>query len=120
MPRDFDAVFSSLRRLLEPLTGELKVGVDTPTEYTLLGKPSKKYPEGQYFAGVRRGKAYVSFHNMAVYGSPALLERLSPELRKRMQGKSCFNFGRVEQIPEAELERLLAASLAEYRRQGLA
>ena len=45
-----------------------------------------------WFGGVRSGKAYVSYHLMPVYSHPALLEAISPALRRRMQGKSCFNF----------------------------
>jgi hypothetical protein len=42
------------------------------------------------FAGVRLGKAYVSFYLMPVYVEPKLLDGISPELKKRMQGESCF------------------------------
>jgi hypothetical protein len=36
-------------------------------------------------------KNYVIYHLMPVYLNPGLLEGMSPGLRKRMQGKSCFN-----------------------------
>jgi hypothetical protein len=29
---------------------------------------------------------------MPIYGCAGLREKMSPELKKRMQGKSCFNF----------------------------
>ena len=45
-----------------------------------------------YFGSVRAGKAYVSFHLMPLYMCPALKGGMSPALRKRMQGKTCFNF----------------------------
>ena len=34
---------------------------------------------------------------MPVYGLPELLADISPELRRRMQGKACFNFTRVDE-----------------------
>ena len=43
---------------------------------------------------------------MPVYGDPRLLADLSPELRKRMQGKSCFNFTRVDEGLLTELTDL--------------
>ena len=54
-------------------------------------------PEGErdpttWFAGTRLGKRYVSYYLMPVYVEPSLLDGISPELRRRMQGKSCFNF----------------------------
>ena len=33
---------------------------------------------------------------MPVYMFPDLLDGISPELRRRMQGKSCFNFKKAE------------------------
>jgi len=50
------------------------------------------------FGAVRLGKNYVSYYLMPVYMTPALQKRISPELRKRMQGKSCFNFTEIDPI----------------------
>ena len=43
---------------------------------------------------------------MPVYVEPSLLEGVSPELRKRMQGKSCFNLTSVDERLLGELEAL--------------
>ena len=56
--------------------------------------------------GVRLGKAYVSFHLMALYMCPEMQKSITPALKKRMQGKTCFNF---KTQPEPEL--LAAKSL---------
>ena len=45
-----------------------------------------------FFGSVRLGKAYVSYHLMPLYMRPALTSLVSPVLKKRMQGKTCFNF----------------------------
>jgi len=60
-----------------------------------------------YFGSVRLGKAYASFHLMPLYMCAVLTESISPALKKRMQGKTCFNF-KTEPDPEllAELNRL--------------
>ena len=65
-------------------------------------------------------KTYVSFYLMPVYMYPELLNDISPQLKKRMQGKSCFNFKKVE--PElfdelAELTRRGADKFKEENRQ---
>jgi hypothetical protein len=80
--------------------------------------PSAKRPEGFYFGAVKIGKRYVSFHLMPVYVHPELLDDLSPELRKRMQGKSCFNFTRPDDALFAELARLTAAGFAQFQIDG--
>jgi len=112
---DFTPVFTSLRKLLDPLRGQIQVQTDKPGNYhteiaTILhrGKPL-------YFAGVRTGKNYVSFHLLAAYYSPGLLKDMSPALKKRMQGKACFNFTAVDQECFAELARLISAGLKKFK-----
>jgi hypothetical protein len=58
---------------------------------------------------VRTGKAYVSFHLMPVYASSELVNAISPELKKRMQGKSCFNFKTPDEKLFKELAKLTRA-----------
>jgi hypothetical protein len=77
------------------------------------------HPRGLFFGAVKIGKRYVSFHLMPVYVNPELLDGMSPELRKRMQGKSCFNFTRADDALFAELETLTAAGFARFRDDDL-
>jgi hypothetical protein len=70
--------------------------------------------EGQpwgYVGGTRLGKRYVSLYLMGIYGAPELLDSISPELRRRMQGKSCFNFTSIDDALLAELAGLTARSI---------
>jgi hypothetical protein len=53
-----------------------------------------------YFGSVRRGKVYLSFYLMPIYMCAALIKNASPELKKRMQGKTCFN---IKTKPEPAL-----------------
>jgi hypothetical protein len=48
----------------------------------------------------------VSYHLMPLYMNPTLQAMVSPELKKRMQGKACFNF---KKEPEPALLKELAA-----------
>jgi hypothetical protein len=63
---------------------------------------------------VRKGKNYVSFHLMALYTFPETIDGVSPALRRRMRGKACFNFTRIDEELFAELQRLTAASAKEF------
>ena len=82
----------------------LSIKADTPIEYTLVTKSPSPLPQhkGQplYFGSSRLGRAYVSFHLMPLYMCPVLTKSISPSLKKRMQGKTCFNF---KTDPDAEL-----------------
>jgi hypothetical protein len=67
-----------------------------------------------FFGAVRTGKAYVSFHLMPVYASSDLSKSISPELKKRMQGKSCFNFKTVDEKLFKELAKLTKAGFKNF------
>jgi hypothetical protein len=87
--------------------------------YVLLGAPTERYPDGQLFAMVKVGKRYVSYHLMCVYLEPGLLAGVSPELTRRMQGKSCFNFTKVDDVLFDELEALTARGKQLYAERGM-
>jgi hypothetical protein len=120
MAADFDAVFASLKSVLARHQKRLSVKADTPTEYTVLTRSPSPFPhhKGQpmYFGSVRLGKAYVSFHLVPLYMCPELNEKIAPALKKRMQGKACFNFKALPE-PEltAELKRLTEAGLTLWK-----
>lgn len=119
MPGDFKAVFAALKPVLGEQAKRLSVKTDTPVEYTLVTKSPSPYPQhkGQpmFFASLRLGKAYVSFHLLPLYMNPALADTVSPALKKRMQGKACFNFkNHPEPEALAELKRLTEAGLTQW------
>ncbi len=64
-------------------------------------------------------KNYVSYHLMPVYAFPELLKGASPELKKRMQGKSCFNFKAVDDKLFAELLRLTEKGYQRFKDEKL-
>jgi hypothetical protein len=111
MTADFAAVFAVLKPVLAKYAKRLSVKTDTPIEYTLLSKSASPFHQHKgeplYFGSVRLGKAYVSFHLMPLYMCLELTKTISPALKKRMQGKTCFNF-KLDPAPEAlsELKRL--------------
>jgi hypothetical protein len=54
---------------------------------------------------------------MPVYMHPELLKGVSPELKKHMQGKSCFNFKKVESELFKELGMLTRKSYKEFKKE---
>ena len=119
MTADFASAFVALKTLLEGCSARLVVKCDTPTVYSLTSRIPSPYPQhkGQpmWFGSVRLGKAYVSLHLMPLYMNPPLLSRVSPALKKRMQGKTCFNFKAApESVLLEELRRLVEAALKDW------
>ncbi len=71
-----------------------------------------------YFGSTKIKKNYVSYHLMPVYVFPELLEGTSAELKKRMQGKSCFNFKVANRQLFEELRELTNAGYEKYKKAG--
>jgi hypothetical protein len=67
-----------------------------------------------FFAGVRLAERHVAFHLMPVYRDPALLDGVSPTLRRRLKGKSTFSFVTIDEPLILELEALVARSFESY------
>lgn len=115
---DLNAVFTELRMILAPFAAELDPKQDDASALYLDTRHLQKNRKPLFFAAVQLGKAFVSFHLMPVYVQPELLEGLSTGLRRRMQGKSCFNFSEVDRPLFDELARLTEAGFDSYRAQG--
>ena len=97
---EFETVHARLRALLEPYAPPLFVTADGPMGYGLDMAPEGQRDPSTWFAGTRLGARYVSYYLMPIYVEPSLLDGVSPELRRRMQGKSCFNFTKVERAAD--------------------
>lgn len=113
----FSAVFQHLRYILEPYALQFVIDKDGPTSYSLNTAFRMKNKKPLFFASTTIGVAYVSFHLMPAYVFPELLTNLSPRLRKRMQGKSCFNFTTIDESLFTELAGLTDVGCARYRAQ---
>lgn len=92
---------------------------DEPSRY-YLGTHEVRAKDGYRtgFGGIEIKKAYVSAHLMPVYIHPNMLNELSPELRRRMQGKSCFNFKKPDERLFEELDLLVTAGITRFELDG--
>ena len=111
---DFTQVFEQLKSIFKPYAKKMDVSHDTDQYYLLNTRYIMKNKQPLCYGGVRLGKNYVSFYLMSVYASPDMLKNMSPELRKRMQGKSCFNFKEVDKELFAELKALTKDGAAKF------
>jgi len=112
------ATFAALRAILLPYADALDIKADTATNLYLDTRHIQKNRKPLFFGAVAVRRRYVSFHLMPVYVQPALVATLSPALRKRMQGKSCFNFVEVDETLFKELAALTKAGFESYRKLG--
>jgi len=115
---DFSIVFEQLKKILSPYAEKLTLTTDTPKAYSIDGPYSEKWKKQLFFASTVTKKNYVSFYLMPVYMYPELLQDISPDLKKRMQGKSCFNFKKVEPELFNELAKLTQKGAEKFKQEN--
>ena len=100
---------------------------DTESEYILIMRRVQKNKKPRYFGAVRMGKAYVSFHLVALYEFPELAEGLSNRIdetearqglsqlqgsgRAALQGVGRLDEERVRPVREGKLRLGPAANV---------
>jgi len=91
---------------------------DEPGYYYL--ETSKLDAKGKsiFFGMVKSGAKKVSYHLMPIYCEPSLLKSVSPELKVKMQGKSCFNFNELQPVLFEELKSLTQKCIQSYETAG--
>jgi hypothetical protein len=117
-PADFPDIFRRLKAILEPYAQEMDVVADSETDYVLNTRHIMGNGQPLFFASVTTRKRYVAFHVMPVYAFPDLLEDIG-DLRKRMQGKSCFNFRQLDDDQVAVLTDLVRRGRERYATEGM-
>ena len=113
---EFATVFAALRAILAAHKDRLKITQDTAIGFSTDALRLRYKGNPVMFAAVRIGKNYVSFHLLPVYMNPRLQQTISPELKKRMQGKACFNFKTVDEELFRQLAELTSAGLAGFEK----
>jgi hypothetical protein len=116
---EFPVVFEQLKKILRPFASKLTVKVDKTDIYSLDGPYNEKWKKELFFGSAQVRKNYVSFYLMPVYMYPDLLKDVSPELKKHMQGKSCFNFKNVDPELFKELTQLTKRGYERFKKEGL-
>ena len=115
---DLPLVFDQLKDILKPYAEKLTLKTDSPDTYYIDGPYSEKWKKELFFGAAQIKKNYVSFYLMPVYMYPDLLKNISPELKKHMQGKSCFNFKKVEPALFNELGELTRRSAERFQQEN--
>jgi len=117
---DFQFIYGKLTDILHKYSrGKLHPRTDKPYQYELIGPHPLSLDKEVWFGAVRIGKSYVSYHLMPVYAFPDLLDGISPDLKKRMQGKSCFNFTHMDEGLFQELAELTERGYERFKKEGL-
>jgi len=116
---EYLAVYSALRQLLKPYEDDLAVKTDKPGQCYLETRSAGHSGRRLFFAAAKIKKKYVSYYLPVLYMFPELSSTISPGLRKRMQGQSCFNFTELDREILQELEKMTRASFLALKSKAL-
>lgn len=116
-------VFDSLRRLVLAPAASMDVTRDDGDEcavHTRHLHTRHVHTNGKplFFGAVARRQARVTFYFMPIDVQPALLDGLSPSLRARLKGKSCFHLKTMDPVLFEELRTLVERGVESDRAQG--
>jgi hypothetical protein len=113
------AVFAALRQILKPYEIQFAVKTDKPGNCYLETRAASLNGRRLFFAGAKIKKNYVSFYLTPLYMFPDLLNRISPVLKKLMQGQCCFNFTKMDQDCFDELHELTQSAFQRIKAEAL-
>ncbi len=111
-------VFEALAAILVPYARLFQSEMHPNMGYCLKashGRPAKEL----YFGGVRLHSDHAKYHLFLLYSYPELEAGMSPELRQRLEGKTCFRIERFDRELFVELEALTRACFERFRSAGL-
>jgi hypothetical protein len=113
-------VFQAVDAILRPMASKLTIVHDTADHFYLDTNVKDAKGKAIFFAAARISKDRVLAYLMPVYTDPDLLDGISDALKKRMQGKSCFNFKTLDQALLKEFAALAKAGFKRYQADGRA
>jgi len=113
------AIFTALRAILRTFQEEFAVKADKPNHCSLETRSPSLNGRRLFFAAAKVKKNYVSYYLPPLYMFPELANRMSPQLRRILNGQSCFNFIAMDEDCLAELEKLTHAGFLMLKNQAL-
>ena len=103
---DLCSTFAPLSMILRKHATGFSIKTDEPGNLYIELPAATPKAKPTFFGAVQTRKSYVSYHLMPIYENPALLDGISEALRRKMQGKSCFNFTAGDPLLFQELDAL--------------
>jgi hypothetical protein len=119
MASDFVGAFTALCEILRKHSDSMIVHRDTPTDFTVVTQAIGPNKKPLWFGAVLSKKSAVTYHLFPLYFNPALQAAVPPELLRRKQGKTCFNFQRPDPDLFAKLDTLTRLAREHFERAGL-
>lgn len=113
-------IFKQIRLAMIAYAPPLKVVKDTEKGFELVSDKSivfmGKKRDNVYFGSVLIQGGFVGFYLMPIYAQPALIEKLGPDLKKLLKGKSCFHIKKIDSALLNQINEAMKMGLECYRK----
>ncbi len=119
VPTDFPGAFTALCEILRRHADGLIVHIDKPNDFTVPTPAIGPNKKPIWFGAVLWKKSAVTYHLFPLYFNPKLQAAVPPELMRRKQGKTCFNFQRPDPALFAQLDALTRLGREHFQHAGL-
>jgi hypothetical protein len=122
MTKGINEIREKLKKTLESFLGPLKVKVNKPSNFELMGTietyQGKQKVEGIYFSSLVPKDKDVRLYFFPAYTHPQEFESLSETLKKFKKGKSCFHIKYLDEELENEIQNMISKGVELYKKDG--
>lgn len=115
-------IFQEIRSVMVKYIPPLAVLRDTENIFELTATKTVEFMgkkrNGIYFGAVMVKKGFVGFYLMTIYAQPGLVQKLGPDLKKLLKGKSCFHVNKLTQELLQQIKDSIETGIECYRKLG--
>ena len=115
-------IFRQLREVMLTCVPPLTVITDKEKVFEIVSNKSMvfmgKKRDNMYFGAVRIQGGFVGFYLMHIYAQPGLVDKLGPDLKKALKGKSCFHIKKIDQNLIEQIKEALKQGIECYRKMN--
>ena len=74
--------------------------------------------DNMYFGSILIQGGFVGFYLMPIYAHPDLIQKLGPDLKKLLKGKSCFHVKKIKQDLLKQIKEAMEMGIECYRKMN--
>ena len=115
---ELDQLEQALKDLLRSQQPHLQVKVDTPEQFEVIGTKEimqgRQKVEGATFASIVPKPKDVRLYFFPIYTDKEFFSP-SPELQKKLKGKSCFHLKKIDETLFQEIQKMIEKGVEVYK-----
>lgn len=115
-------IFQQIRSVMVNFSPPLTIIKDTEKGFEMVSNKSMvfmgKKRDNMYFGSILIQGGFVGFYLMPIYAHPDLIQKLGPDLKKLLKGKSCFHVKKIKQDLLKQIKEAMEMGIECYRKMN--